>query len=608
MATTYDSRDQIEEKYRWDLSSIFPDDAAFEAALEAAKELPAQFAAYQGKISRSAANLLAYLKLDDQADLALTKLVNYAQRKSDEDTRESRYQDYSSQVMTLWVSLSSACAWFTSELLSLTEDQMEAFYAAEPGLEVYRRCLDVIFQQRAHVLSPAEEKLLAAAGDMANQPDNIFSLLNDADLTFPDAVDAQGEKHPVTHGSYVPLMMSTDRTLRESAYENLYSTYHQFRNTFAATLGAQNKQLKFFADARHYDSALKAALSGNEVPTEVYTNLIETVHSNMPAMYRYVGLRKEILGVDQLKFSDLYVPIVDECDLTFTYEEACDIILKALEPMGEDYLALVRKGLSERWVDVYETPGKRSGAYSAGGYGMHPVILMNFQGKLDDVFTLIHEMGHSIHTYLSCANQPVCYSDYVIFVAEVASTCNEALLTRYFLDHAKNERERAYFLNHFLEQFRATLYRQTMFAEFELKVSQLVASGAGVTADALCNMYKELNRLYFGDGIELDDRIALEWARIPHFYYRFYVYQYATGFAAAIALSQRIMELGEQGREDYLGFLKGGSSKPPIELLRGAGVDMLSPKPVEDALAQFSDLVEEMEQTCRKLKAGESAE
>ncbi len=608
MATAYDSRDQIEEKYRWDLSSIFADDAAFEAALEAAKELPAQFAAYQGKISQSAANLLAYLKLDDQADLALTKLVNYAERKSDEDTRQSRYQDYSSQVMTLWVSLSSACAWFTSELLSLSEDQMEAFYAAEPGLEVYRRCLDVIFQRRAHVLSPAEEKLLAAAGDMANQPDNIFSLLNDADLSFPDATDAQGNKHPVTHGSYVPLMMSTDRTLRESAYESLYSTYHQFRNTFAATLGAQNKQLKFFADARRYDSALEAALSGNEVPTEVYTSLIETVHSNMPAMYRYVALRKEILGVDQLKFSDLYVPIVDECDLTFTYEEACDIILKALEPMGEDYLALVRKGLSERWVDVYETPGKRSGAYSAGGYGMHPVILMNFQGKLDDVFTLIHEMGHSIHTYLSCANQPVCYSDYVIFVAEVASTCNEALLTRYFLDHAKNERERAYFLNHFLEQFRATLYRQTMFAEFELKVSQLVATGAGVTADALCSMYKDLNRLYFGDGIELDDRIALEWARIPHFYYRFYVYQYATGFAAAIALSRRIVELGEQGREDYLGFLKGGSSKPPIELLRGAGVDMLSPKPVEDALAQFGELVDEMAETCRKLKASEPAE
>lgn len=606
--STYSSREEIPEQYRWDLSSIFEHDEAFLAALEEAKQLPPQFASYQGKISASAANLLEYLKLDDEADLALTKLVNYAERKSDEDTRESRYQDYSSQVMTLWVSLSSASSWFTSELLALSEEQMEAFYAEEPGLEQYRRCLDVIFSKRAHVLTPAEEKLLAAAGDMANQPDNIFSLLNDADLTFPDATDSEGNKHPVTHGSYIPLMMSTDRALRESAYESLYSSYRQFRNTFAATLGAQNKQLKFFADARHYDSALEAALSGNEVPTEVYTNLIETVHSNMDAMYKYVALRKELLGVDELRFSDLYVPIVDDVELTFTYEEACDIILKALEPMGEDYLALVRRGLSERWVDVYETPGKRSGAYSAGGYGMHPVILMNFQGKLDDVFTLIHEMGHSIHTYLSCANQPVCYSDYVIFVAEVASTCNEALLTRYFLDHAKSERERAYFLNHFLEQFRATLYRQTMFAEFELKVAELTAQSAGITADALCGIYKELNAQYFGSGIKLDENIALEWARIPHFYYRFYVYQYATGFAAAIALSQRIVELGEQGREDYLGFLKGGSSKPPIELLRGAGVDMLSPKPVEDALKLFDEMVDEMTETCHKLQAEKTAE
>ena len=606
--TTYSSREEIPEQYRWDLSSVYESDEAFLAALEKAKELPQGFASFQGKISQSAADLLAYLRFDDEADLVLTKLVNYAERKSDEDTRESRYQDYSSQVMTLWVAISSAASWFTSELLTLSEEQMEAFYAEEPALEQYRRCLDVIFAKREHVLTPAEEKLLAAAGDMASQPDNIFSLLNDADLTFPDAIDAEGNAHPVTHGSYIPLMMSTDRTLRESAYHSLYSSYRQFRNTFAATLGAQNKQLKFFADARRYDSALEAALSGNEVPTQVYTNLIETVHNNMDAMYRYVALRKELLGVDELRFSDLYVPVVDEMEMTFTYEEACDIILEALKPMGEDYLALVRRGLSERWVDVYETPGKRSGAYSAGGYGMHPVILMNFQGKLDVVFTLIHEMGHSIHTYLSCANQPVCYSDYVIFVAEVASTCNEALLTRYFLDHAKNERERAYFLNHFLEQFRATLYRQTMFAEFELKVAELTAQGAGITADALCSIYKDLNALYFGDGIKVDDDIALEWARIPHFYYRFYVYQYATGFAAAIALSQRIIELGEEGRNDYLGFLKGGSSKPPIELLRGAGVDMLSPKPVEDALALFGDLVEEMTETCHKLKAENATE
>ena len=601
--TTYSSREEIDEQYRWDLSSIFESDEAFLAALEEAKKLPPRFASFQGKISASAANLLAYLKLDDEAGLILTKLANYAERKSDEDTRESRYQDYSSQVMTLWVSLSSASSWFTSELLSLSEQEMEGFYSQEPELELYRRCLDVIFSRREHVLSPAEEKLLAAAGDMANQPDNIFSLLNDADLTFPDAHDAKGAAHPVTHGSYIPLMMSADRTLRESAYESLYSSYRQFRNTFAATLGAQNKQLKFFAEARRYESALEAALSANEVPTQVYTNLIETVHNNMDAMYKYVALRKELLDVDELHFSDLYVPIVDDVELTFTYEEACDIILEALRPMGENYLALVRRGLSERWIDVYETPGKRSGAYSAGGYGMHPVILLNFQGKLDDVFTLIHEMGHSIHTYLSCANQPVCYSDYVIFVAEVASTCNEALLTRYLLDHAKNERERAYFLNHFLEQFRATLYRQTMFAEFELKVAELTSQGAGITADALCGIYKELNAQYFGDGIALDENIALEWARIPHFYYRFYVYQYATGFAAAIALSQRILDLGEQGREDYLGFLKGGSSKPPIDLLRGAGVDMLSPEPVEDALKLFDEMVDEMAEACRKLKA-----
>ena len=601
--TTYSSREEIDEQYRWDLSSIFESDEAFLAALEEAKKLPPRFASFQGKISASAVELLAYLKLDDEAGLILTKLVNYAERKSDEDTRESRYRDYSSQVMTLWVSLSSASSWFTSELLSLSEQEMEGFYSQEPELELYRRCLDVIFSRREHVLSPAEEKLLAAAGDMANQPDNIFSLLNDADLTFPDAHDAKGAAHPVTHGSYIPLMMSADRTLRESAYESLYSSYRQFRNTFAATLGAQNKQLKFFAEARRYESALEAALSANEVPTQVYTNLIETVHNNMDAMYKYVALRKELLDVDELHFSDLYVPIVDDVELTFTYEEACDIILEALRPMGENYLALVRRGLSERWIDVYETPGKRSGAYSAGGYGMHPVILLNFQGKLDDVFTLIHEMGHSIHTYLSCANQPVCYSDYVIFVAEVASTCNEALLTRYLLDHAKNERERAYFLNHFLEQFRATLYRQTMFAEFELKVAELTAQGAGITADALCGIYKELNAQYFGDGIALDENIALEWARIPHFYYRFYVYQYATGFAAAIALSQRILDLGEQGREDYLGFLKGGSSKPPIDLLRDAGVDMLSPEPVEDALKLFDEMVDEMAEACRKLKA-----
>lgn len=606
--TTYSSRDEISEQYRWDLTSIFENDEAFLSALEKAKNYPEQCLSFQGRFSQSPETLLEYLRFDDEMSIELSKLVNYANRKADEDTRSSLYQDYSSQVMSLYVSISGACSWFASELLDISEETMNQFYQQCPDLELYRRALDVIFRRRDHVLTPAEEKLLASAGDMASQPENVFSLLNDADLSFEDALDSKGEAHPVTHGSYIPLMMSSDRTLRENAYQSLYSTYKQFRNTFAATLGAQNKQLKFYSDARKYPSMLASALDGNEVPTGVYTNLIEAVHHNLPALHKYVKLRKELLGVDELRFSDLYVPIVDDIDLTFTYEQACEIILEALKPMGEEYLALVRKGLSERWVDVYETPGKRSGAYSAGGFGMHPVILMNFQGKLDDVFILIHEMGHSIHTYLSCENQPSCYSDYVIFVAEVASTCNEALLTHYFLEHAKNERERAYFLNHFLEQFRATLYRQTMFAEFELKVSELTAQGVGITADALCGIYRKLNEDYFGSDIVVDDNIALEWARIPHFYYCFYVYQYATGFAAAIALSQRILNGSIQERDDYLNFLKGGSSKPPIDLLRGAGVDMMSTLPIENALAQFDTMIDELANTCHSLKENNSSE
>lgn len=600
---TYASREEIDERYRWDLSSIFPDDQAFLAALEKAKELPERFASLQGIATRSAADLLSFLRFDDEADLLIMKLVNYAERKSDEDTREARYQDLSSQVMTIYVQISSASSWFTSELIALSDEMLEGYFAAEPDLELYRRCLEVLRRNKDHVLSPAEEKLLASAGDMAGQAGTIFSLLNDAGLTFEDALDATGARHPVTHGSYVPLMMSTDRILRESAYRSLYKSFGQFRNTFAATLAAKSKKQLFYSQARRYDSPLEQSLSANEVPVEVYTTLIETVRENLGALHDYIALRKRILAVDELRFSDLYVPIVEDIDLTYTYEQACELILAALEPMGPEYLALVKRGLDERWIDVYETPGKRSGAYSAGGAGMHPVILMNFQGKLDDVFTLIHEMGHSIHTYLSCENQPTRYSDYVIFVAEVASTCNEALLTRYLLDHAADEKQRAYFLNHFLEQFRATLYRQTMFAEFELEVSKMAQKGVGITADALCSTYRALNEAYFGPEITVDDEIALEWARIPHFYYEFYVYQYATGFAAAIALSQRILSEGEPARDAYLSFLKSGSSKPPIELLRDAGVDMRGPAAVESALKLFGESVAEMADVTTRLQA-----
>ncbi len=592
----YESRDEIEEKYRWDLSSIFPDDKAFLASLESAKRYTEAIATFQGQISQSAKKLLEYLRLDDEMGITLGKLVNYAHRKADEDTRNATYQDYSAQVIALYTEIASSAAWFAPELLKLDDKQIESFFAECPELELYRRALHMIIRRREHVLGDAEELILARASDMAMQPEHIYSLFNDADISFADAIDKDGEAHPVTHGTYIPLMMSDDRELRKSAFSSVYSAYGQFRNSTAAMLGAQVKQLKFFSDVRNYPSSLDYRLDLNEVPTEVYTNLISTVRSNLSSMHKYMELRKRALGLDELHFYDLYVPIVKDVDMRFSYEEACDLIIKALEPMGEEYLALVRKGLSERWVDVYETPGKRSGAYSAGGYGMHPVILMNFQGELDDVYTLIHEMGHSIHTYLSCENQPSVYSDYVIFVAEVASTCNESLLTQYLLKTCTDPDQRAYVLNHFLEQFRGTIYRQTMFAEFELKVNEIAARGEGITADALCELYRQLNTDYFGPGIVLDEEIAVEWARIPHFYYQYYVYQYATGYSAAIALSNRILEEGPSAVEDYIGFLSGGSSKTPIDLLKGAGVDMARPEPIAAALKSFDELVDEMAQ------------
>lgn len=595
----YESRDEIDERYRWDLSSIYADDEAFLAALEEAKGCATKLAAYRGKISQSPEELLAYLQLSDEAGVELGKLVNYAQRKLDEDTRKATYQDYSAQVISVYTEVSSATSWFAPELLKLDDAQMEQFFVACPELELYRRALHMVFRQRGHILGDAEEELLARAQDMAMQPEHIFSLFNDADLTFEDAIDAQGETHPVTHGTYVPLMMSDDRVLRKSAYTSLYAAYEQFRNTAAATLGAQAKQLKFYTDARKYPTALEYCLDQNEVPTEVYTNLISCVHEHFAPMHKYVELRKQVLGVDELHFYDLYVPIIEDVDMEFTYEEACDLILEALEPLGEDYLEIVREGLSKRWIDVYETPGKCSGAYSAGGYGMHPVILMNFQGQLDDVFTLIHEMGHSIHTYLSCKTQPSVYSDYVIFVAEVASTVNEALLTQHLLKTRTDPRERAYILNHFLEQFKGTLYRQTMFAEFELAFNEIAARGEGITAEALGEIYRELNASYYGPDIVVDDQIAVEWARIPHFYYQYYVYQYATGFSAAIALSNRILKEGASAVADYLGFLSGGSSKTPIELLKGAGVDMTTPEPTAQALAYFDELVDEFADAVR---------
>lgn len=588
------ARADVPEKDKWAIQDLFATDDEWRAALAKAKEFIPRITAFRGRLAESGAVLLSFFRLDDEISLAFDALVHYAQRRSDEDTRVAAYQEMVSQVTRFAVEIQSAAAFETPELLAISDEDMNRLYAEAPELELYRLNIDRIRRRREHVLSDKEEAILAAAGEMAASPDDIYSMLNDADLKFPDAVDKDGNKHPVTHGTFIPLMQSYDRVLRKSAFDSLYSVYSQFRNTSAATLSAQLKQLLFFANVRKYPSTLDAALDGNEVPTEIYRNLIDAVHRSFAPMYRYVALRKKLLDVDELHMYDLYVPVVDGVEMKFTFEEAKEIALKALAPLGEDYLNLLREGFANGWIDVYENEGKRSGAYSAGAR-VHPYVLLNFKGTLDDVFTLVHEMGHSIHSYLSNKTQPTAYQDYVIFVAEVASTCNEALLMEYLLSVTTDKKERAYLINHFLEQFRGTLYRQTMFAEFELAANEMTQRGEGTTAEALCAMYKKLNEQYFGPEMNVDEEISLEWARIPHFYYDYYVYQYATGYAAAIALSRRILRDGEAAVKDYLGFLSGGCSADPITLLRGAGVDMASPKPIEDATKLFDEMISEME-------------
>ena len=588
-------RSEADSKYTWALEDVYANNDLWKADLEKARALPAQLAAYKGHLGDSAQKLLEFLQLGDGISVLFDSLYGYAQRRSDEDTANSLYQGMTSQAMSAMVAVDAASSFETPELLAIPDDKLEQFYQEEPALETYRLALTRIRNKRAHILSDAEEKLLAAAGEMSQAPDSVYSVFADADLKFPAATDKDGNTHPVTHGTYIPLMHSADRVLRKSAFESLYSVYGQFRNTAAALLSAQVKQLKFYADARKYDSTLQASLDGNYVPTEVYTNLISAVHENMAPMYRYVDLRRKLLGVDELHMYDLYTPIVSDVDVDIPYEEAKQTVYDALACMGDDYRAILKEGFDNRWIDVYENVGKCSGAYSAG-LRKHPYVLLNYSGTLDSMFTLAHEMGHAIHSYLSNKHQPVAYSNYSIFVAEVASTCNEALLMQHLLKTTKDKKRRAYLINYFLEQFRTTLYRQTMFAEFELEINRRNERGESLTAESLNALYHELNHQYFGDDIVIDKEIDLEWARIPHFYYDYYVYQYATGYSAAIALSRRILKEGAPAVKDYIHFLSGGCSTDPISLLRGAGVDMASTAPIHEALQLFDELITEMEQ------------
>ena len=598
MSNEIKARSQIAAADKWAIEDLYPSDEAWSAALPELDALAARLPAFQGRISQSADALLEYLRLNDEMTVLTDRLGSYAFLRQDEDTRDAAHQAMMGSLMKRFVAIEASLSFFLPELLSVDDARFEAFYAEKPELEAYRRYLTRLRRKKAHVLSPAEEKLLAAAGEMAQTPSESYKMFDNADVKFQPAADSEGALHAITQGSYVSLLESQDRTLRRNAFENYYASYDAYRNTVASMLAGQVKQLEFFANARNYPASLDASLDETEVPTSVYRNLIEAVHQNMDKMHRYVRLRKKLLGVDELHFYDIYAPLLSGMSRKIPFAEAKQTVEQALHVMGEDYLKILREGFENRWIDVYENEGKRSGAYSAGTR-VHPYVLLNYTGTIDSEFTLAHEMGHAIHSYLSLKTQPVINSEYVIFVAEVASTCNEALLMDYLLKKTTDKRERAYLLNHFLEQFKSTLYRQTMFAEFELKIAELNAQGVTLTADALCKVYRELNELYFGPDMVIDPQIALEWARIPHFYRNYYVFQYATGYSAAIALSQRILREGESAVRDYFGFLSGGCSKTPIELLKGAGVDMTTAQPVNDALALFGTLLDEMEELTR---------
>jgi len=587
------SREEIPQEDKWAIEDLYPSDEAWETDLLTIGEDEAYLSSFDGKLE-NAEHLLAFLTRVEELNVKADRLGNYCMRKADEDTRNATYQAMQGKYMSTIVTLGAATSFDTPQIMAISDEKMEEFYTECPGLERYRRYLTNLRRRKAHTLSEAEEKLLAAAGEMSQTPDNVYGAFADADLTFRDAVDSEGNAHPLTQGTFVRLEESPDRTLRKSAYENLYDGFGSFRNTAAAVLNGQNKQLKFFAEARKYKNAFEHSLDRTNVPTAVYDNLIQAVHQNLDKMHRYVRLRKKLLDLDQLHFYDIYTPLVADVDKLIPYAQAKETIYEALAPLGEAYRAILKEGFESRWIDVYQNEGKRSGAYSAGA-SVHPFVLMNYTGSLDSQFTLAHEMGHALHSYLSNKHQNPIDADYVIFVAEVASTCNEALLMEYLLGKTTDKRERAYLINHFLDQFKGTIYRQTMFAEFERNIGTMVSEGRTLTAEVLCAEYKRLNELYYGPDMVVDDRIAMEWARIPHFYYNYYVFQYATGYAAAIAISRRILREGETAVKDYLSFLSGGCSKRPIDLLKGAGVDMTGPEPVNQALELFGQLLDEME-------------
>jgi oligoendopeptidase F len=590
------SRSEIPVEDTWRLEDIFPTDEAWEQEFQEVKKMIPNILNYQGKLGESADVLYDALQYQDELSMRLGKLYTYAHMRYDQDTTNSFYQGLNDRASNLYSEAASAMSFIVPEILSIDENKLKTFLEEKEELRLYEHALDEINRQRPHVLSAKEEALLAQAAEVMASPSNTFGMLNNADLTFPTIIDENGDEVEVTHGRYIRFLESEDRRVRHDAFKAVYETYGKYKNTFASTLNGAIKKDNFFARVRNYKSAREAALSSNNIPESVYDNLVDTIHKNLHLLHRYVRLRKKVLGVDELHMYDLYTPLVQNVNMKVTYEEAKEYLLKGLAPLGEDYLNVIKEGFENRWVDVHENKGKRSGAYSSGSYGTNPYILMNWQDNINNLFTLAHEFGHSVHSYYTRKTQPYVYGNYSIFVAEVASTCNEALLNDYLLKTIDDEKKRLYLLNHYLEGFRGTVFRQTMFAEFEHTIHLKAQEGEALTADLLTSIYYDLNKKYFGDDIVIDEEIGLEWARIPHFYYNYYVYQYATGFSAATALSKQILEEGEPAVKRYIEFLKAGSSDYPIEVLKKAGVDMTTAKPIEEACKVFAQKLEEMEQ------------
>lgn len=588
-------RKDTDSQFHWHLEDIFESNEKWEESfLEIEQKLPI-LSSIKGTLGESADSLYNGLQAINSTSEAFVKLYWYARMRADEDATNSEYQARSNRAQALLVKMQSEVAFLEPELLSIPEDTINKYLQEKTELKLYKHYFNNLYRQKEHILAPNEELLLARAGQLLDAPHSIFGMLNNADLVFPEIIAENGEKIQITHGRFVPLMQSRDRRVREAAFNGLYQTYDKIKHTSTAMLSAQVNANIFEAKARKYNSAREKSLARNNIPVSVYDSLIDAVNAKLPAMHRYVSLRKKMLNLDELHMYDVYVPMVDDVEMRYTFDQSKETVIEGLRPLGADYLYNLEKGMENGWCDVYENKGKRSGAYSCSVYGVHPYVLLNHQDTLDSMFTLAHEMGHAMHSHYTDTNQPYVYSDYSIFVAEVASTVNESLVLHYLLDKVQNKKERMYLLNHYLEEFKGTVFRQTMFAEFEKVIHEKVENGEALTVDYLNSTYKALNEKYFGPSMVVDDLVSLEWSRIPHFYLDFYVYQYATGYSSAVALAMDILENKTGSVDRYLDFLKAGSSQYPIDILSHAGVDMRTPQPIEKALEVFEKIVIELE-------------